>query len=47
MTRALDPAGAGSAPSILPAYVVEVLQGAGGPVFLVDLEQMLSAVSAA
>ena len=33
----------GAAGDELPAYVVEVLRGAGGPVFLVDLPQMVDA----
>lgn len=36
--------GAGSDEGVLPSYVVEVLRGKDGPVFLVDLEQMVDAV---
>jgi purine-binding chemotaxis protein CheW len=34
------------APASLPAYVVEVRRGAGGPVLLVDLERLLDTVAA-
>lgn len=33
------------APTALPAYVVEVRQGASGPVFLVDLQRMLDGLA--
>ena len=39
----LPPAGPGAEEGVLPAYVLEVLRGAHGPVFLVDLEQMIDA----
>ena len=39
----LPPAGAGADEGVLPGYVVEVLRGKDGPVFLVDLEQMVLA----
>ena len=39
----LPGAGAGAEEGVLPAYVVEVLRGKAGPVFLVDLEQMVAA----
>jgi chemotaxis signal transduction protein len=39
----LPQAGAGADEGVLPSYVVEVLRGAHGPVFLVDLEQMIDA----
>jgi chemotaxis signal transduction protein len=39
----LPQAGAGADDGVLPSYVVEVLRGATGPVFLVDLEQMVDA----
>jgi len=42
----LPPAGAGAEEGVLPAYVVEVLRGKAGPVFLVDLEQMVAAAGA-
>ena len=35
-------AGAGADEGVLPPYVLEVLRGPHGPVFLVDLEQMVS-----
>ncbi len=43
----LPPAGNGNdgeAGGILPSYVVDVLRGASGPVFLVDLELMVDVV---
>ena len=40
----LPPAGAGAEQGVLPSYVQEVLRGPTGPVFLVDLEQMIDAV---
>ena len=40
----LPPAGAGAEQGVLPPYVREVLRGRTGPVFLVDLEQMIDAV---
>ena len=39
----LPPAGAGADEGVLPSYVLEVLRGKDGPVFLVDLEQMIDA----
>jgi hypothetical protein len=39
----LPQAGPGADDGVLPSYVVEVLRGATGPVFLVDLEQMIDA----
>ncbi len=39
----LPAAGAATEVGILPSYVVEVLRGPGGPVFLVDLEAMVDA----
>lgn len=39
----LPQAGPGAEDGVLPAYVVEVLRGALGPVFLVDLEGMIDA----
>jgi chemotaxis signal transduction protein len=39
----LPQAGAGAEEGVLPPYVLEVLRGAHGPVFLVDLEQMIDA----
>lgn len=39
----LPQAGAGADEGVLPSYVLEVLRGAAGPVFLVDLEQMIDA----
>lgn len=39
----LPPAGAGAEEGVLPSYVVQVLRGQRGPVFLVDLEQMVDA----
>jgi purine-binding chemotaxis protein CheW len=39
----LPQAGPGADDGVLPAYVVEVLRGSAGPVFLVDLEQMIDA----
>ncbi|MDP9102119.1 MAG: chemotaxis protein CheW [Actinomycetota bacterium] len=39
----LPAAGAATEDGVLPAYVVEVLRGSTGPVFLVDLEQMVAA----
>jgi purine-binding chemotaxis protein CheW len=39
----LPQAGPGAEDGVLPAYVVEVLRGSAGPVFLVDLEQMIDA----
>ena len=39
----LADAGAGTVPEHLPAYVVQVLRGATGTVFLVDLERMVDA----
>ncbi len=39
----LPPAGAATEDGVLPSYVVEVLRGATGPVFLVDLERMVNA----
>jgi purine-binding chemotaxis protein CheW len=39
----LPAAGAGADEGVLPSYVVEVLRGKDGPVFLVDLEQMVDA----
>jgi len=41
----LSPAGSGDA-GVLPDYVVQVLRGPGGVVFLVDLEQMVLAAQA-
>jgi purine-binding chemotaxis protein CheW len=38
----LPRAGAGADAGVLPAYVVDVLRGADGVVFLVDLEQMVA-----
>lgn len=35
-------AGPGAEEGVLPSYVLEVLRGPRGPVFLVDLEQMAS-----
>lgn len=35
-------AGAGAEEGVLPPYVLEVLRGPHGPVFLVDLEQMVA-----
>lgn len=40
----LLPAGTGSRPGVLPAYVLDVLSGGRGVVFLVDLHRMLAAV---
>ena len=40
----LPPAGPGADEGVLPSYVVEVLRGKDGPVFLVDLERMIDAV---
>ena len=40
---ALEPAGTADA-GVLPAYVLSVLRGSDGVVFLVDLEQMVRAV---
>ncbi len=37
----LPPAGAAAEPGVLPAYVVEVLRGPAGVVFLVDLARMV------
>ncbi len=42
----LPPSGAGAEEGVLPSYVVEVLRGKTGPVFLVDLEQMVDAAGA-
>ena len=46
--RAVVPAGelasAGTAGEELPSYVLDVLRGAAGPVFLVDLVRMVDAV---
>lgn len=42
----LPSAGAGAQEGVLPTYVVEVLRGKEGPVFLVDLEQMVDAAGA-
>lgn len=42
---ALEPAGSADA-GVLPAYVLSLLRGTGGVVFLVDLEQMVQAVRA-
>lgn len=42
----LPASGAGAEEGVLPAYVVEVLRGKTGPVFLVDLEQMVEAAGA-
>ncbi len=42
----LPASGAGAEEGVLPAYVVEVLRGKTGPVFLVDLEQMVDAAGA-
>ena len=39
----LPPAGAGADEGVLPSYVLEVLRGKDGPVFLVDLERMIDA----
>ncbi len=39
----LPQAGPGADDGVLPSYVVEVLRGAAGPVFLVDLERMIDA----
>ena len=39
----LPAAGPGADDGVLPSYVVEVLRGSVGPVFLVDLEQMIDA----
>ena len=39
----LPQAGPGADDGVLPSYVLEVLRGALGPVFLVDLEQMIDA----
>ena len=39
----LPQAGAGAEEGVLPPYVIEVLRGSRGPVFLVDLEQMIDA----
>ena len=39
----LPPAGAAADEGVLPTYVVEVLRGKDGPVFLVDLEPMVAA----
>ena len=39
----LPAAGAGADEGVLPSYVVEVLRGKDGPVFLVDLERMVDA----
>ncbi|MDT7540072.1 MAG: purine-binding chemotaxis protein CheW [Actinomycetota bacterium] len=39
----LPQAGPGADDGVLPSYVVEVLRGSLGPVFLVDLEQMIDA----
>lgn len=39
----LPPSGAGAEEGVLPSYVVEILRGRSGPVFLVDLEQMVEA----
>jgi purine-binding chemotaxis protein CheW len=39
----LPQAGPGADDGVLPSYVVEVLRGSAGPVFLVDLEQMIDA----
>lgn len=39
----LPPAGPGADDGLLPSYVIEVLRGATGPVFLVDLERMIAA----
>ena len=41
----LEPVG-GADDGVLPSYVLSVLRGAGGVVFLVDLEQMVQAVRA-
>ncbi|GAC1443461.1 MAG: hypothetical protein NVSMB55_17060 [Mycobacteriales bacterium] len=43
MRDELPQAGAGADDGVLPSYVVQVLRGAAGPVFLVDLEQMIDA----
>ncbi|MEX2292037.1 MAG: chemotaxis protein CheW [Mycobacteriales bacterium] len=40
----LTPAGAAPEAGVLPAYVVEVLRGADGIVFLVDLARMVDSV---
>ena len=40
----LPAAGAAADEGVLPTYVVEVLRGKQGPVFLVDLEQMVDSV---
>jgi len=40
----LPPAGAAVEDGVLPAYVLGVLRGAAGPVFLVDLPGMVAAV---
>ncbi len=42
----LPSSGAGAEEGVLPSYVVEVLRGKAGPVFLVDLEQMVDAAGA-
>ena len=42
----LPSSGAGADEGVLPSYVVEVLRGRTGPVFLVDLEQMVDAAGA-
>jgi hypothetical protein len=39
----LPQAGPGADDGVLPSYVLEVLRGSVGPVFLVDLEQMIDA----
>jgi purine-binding chemotaxis protein CheW len=43
MRDELPQAGPGADDGVLPSYVLEVLRGAAGPVFLVDLEQMIDA----
>lgn len=47
--RAVVPAGelsaAGAAARVLPCYVIQVLRGAAGVVFLVDLQQLVDAVT--
>ena len=41
----LPPAdGAGAEEGVLPSYVVDVLRGKSGPVFLVDLQRMVNSV---
>jgi purine-binding chemotaxis protein CheW len=42
----LEPAGAAPDEGVLPSYVVEVLRGSNGVVFLVDLARMVDSVRA-